>query len=102
MKSDECVIVCSKYVLVLYVDDGIFMSSGNTLIDKAINDLIAAGLKIEDQGYPSDYVGINIKQNDDGSVKLPLPALIKCIFKDIKLGPRASPIPVPMSLTKIL
>ena len=31
------------------------------MIVKAIQELIAAGLKIENQGYPSDYVVINIE-----------------------------------------
>ena len=48
LKSDEYVFVCSKCVFVLHVDDGIFMSPDKTLIDKAIKDFIAAGLKIED------------------------------------------------------
>ena len=46
-------------MFVLYVD-GIFMSPDNKLIDKAIKDLIVVRLKIEDQGYPSYYVGVNI------------------------------------------
>ena len=65
-----CVFVCGKCVFVLYVDDGICMSPDKMLIDKAIKDLIGVGLKIEDQRYPSNYVGVNIKKNDDWSIKL--------------------------------
>ena len=68
MKNDECVFVHSTCVFVLYVDDGIFMSHDKTLIDKAIEDLIAAGLKIEEQGYPSEYIGVNVEKNDDKSI----------------------------------
>ena len=102
MKSDECVFVHGKCVFVLYVDNGIIMSPDKKLIDKAIEDFIAVGLKIKDQGYPSDYVGVNIKKNKDGSTKLSQPALIQSIIKDIKLGPRASLKPVPAPSTKIL
>ena len=80
MKSDECVFVHSKCVFVLYVDDDIFMSPDKILIDKAIKDLIAVGLKIKDQGYPCDYIGVNIKKNDDRSIKLSQPALIQLII----------------------
>ena len=59
LKSDECVIVQGKCVVVL---------SDKTFTDKAIKDLISAGLKIEDQGYPSDYVVVIIKDNDDGFI----------------------------------
>ena len=69
--------VYSKCIFVFY-DDGIFMSPDKILIDK---DLIASGLKIEDQGYPSNSAGMNINQNDDRSMKLLQPALIKFIIK---------------------
>ena len=55
-------------MFVSYVNDSIFMSPDKTLIDKAIKDLIAAGLKIEGLGYPSDYVVVNMKKNSDESV----------------------------------
>ena len=86
-------------MFVLYVD-GIFMSPDNKLIDKAIKDLIVVRLKIEDQGYPSYYVGVNIKKNKDCSIKLSQPALIQSIIKDVKLGPRASLKPVLVPSTK--
>ena len=70
MKSDECGFVHSKWVFVLRVVDVIFISPDKTLIDNVIKDLIAARLKIEEQGYPSDYICVNIKKNDDGNIKL--------------------------------
>ena len=78
------------------------MSPDKNLIDKAIKDLIAVRLKIEDQGYPLDYVGVNIKNNEDRSIRLSQPALIQSIIKDVKLGPRASLKPVQAPSTKIL
>ena len=64
LKSDECVFIHGKCVFDVYVDGGIFMCPDKRFIDKAIKDLQAAGLKIEDQGYPSDHVGVKIKQNN--------------------------------------
>ena len=72
------------------------------MIDKAIENLIAVGLKIKDQGNPLDYIGIYIKKNEDGSIKLSQQALIQSIIKEIKLGPRASLKPVLVPSTKIL
>ena len=57
-----CVFVCDKSVLILYVDDDIFMSPEKNLIDKTIKNLIAVGLKVEDQGYSSDWIGVNQKE----------------------------------------
>ena len=48
-------------IFVAYVDDGIFLRPHPHLIDEAIRDLISVGLKIEDQGFPVDYVGVNMK-----------------------------------------
>ena len=79
-KSDECIFVLGICVFVLYFDDGIFMSPDKNLIDKAIKDLIAVGLKIEDRRNPSNYVGVNIKKNEDGNIKLSQPALIQSII----------------------
>ena len=48
-------------IVFFYVDDDNFMSTDKTLIVKAIKGLIQVGLKIEDWGYSTDYVGVNIK-----------------------------------------
>jgi hypothetical protein len=54
-------------IIMVYVDDGIFLGSDNSqlqeVIKKEIQDL---GLNIEDQGRPTDYFGVNIKKLKDG------------------------------------
>ena len=49
-------------------NDKIFMSPHQNMIDEAIHDLLQAGLKIEDQGFPLDYVGVNIMYDKDRSI----------------------------------
>ena len=68
--SDECVFAREKVIFVAYVEDGIFLCLHPHLIDEHIRDLISVGLKIEDQGFPVDYVRVNIKNNNDGSILL--------------------------------
>ena len=63
------------------------MAKHNHLINKAIEDLIATGLKIKDQVYPFDYVGVNIKQTGRNMISLSQPVLIDNIIKDIGIGP---------------
>ena len=58
----------------LYVDDDVFMAKHNYLINKDSEDLSAMGLQIEDQGYPSDYVGVNIELIDKCTIPLSQPA----------------------------
>jgi hypothetical protein len=43
-------------------------------------------LLIEDQGHPTDYVGVNIKKLKDGIIKLSQRALINSIIADVSLG----------------
>ena len=63
LRGDKFVIIHGKCVFAFYVDDSILMSPEKLLIDNATQKLNALGLKMEDQGYSSDYFGINIKQN---------------------------------------
>ena len=55
-------------MFVLYVGDGIFMSPDKALIDKAIKDLIAAGLKIETRYTNLITFDVNIKKMMMGSL----------------------------------
>ena len=42
------------------------------------------------QGYPSDYVGVNIKQLDKKNISLSQPALIDTIIKDASIRPHTT------------
>ena len=55
-------------------------------------------LKLEDQGHPTNYVGVNIKKQVDGSYEFTLPALTMKIIEDVCLGPRTTPKPIPCVL----
>ena len=98
--SDECVFVREKVIFVAYVEE-IFLSPHPHLIDEAIRDLISVGLKIEDQGLPADYAGVNIKHNNDGSILLLQPMLIQSILKEVGLGPRMMMKLVPVPSQKL-
>ena len=45
-----------------------------------------AGLNIEDQGHPADYVGVNIRSNRDGTYEFTQRALIDTIIDDVNIG----------------
>ena len=65
-KIYECVFYRGNLVFLVYDDDGIFFSLDRTSIDNVIRELQDSKLKIEDQGHPADYVGVNIKKQGDG------------------------------------
>ena len=52
----------------MYVEDGIFIGDTDNQILAIIAQLQGLGLKIEDQGHPADYVGVNIKRLKGGGI----------------------------------
>ena len=89
-------------VSLLYVDDGIFVSLDGSDIDETIRELQRENLKIEDQGHPADYVGVNINKLPDNSYEFTQPALTHHIIDDIGLGPNATTKPIPMCAQRLL
>ncbi len=65
----------------VYMDNGIFL--GN--YDLKLQDAIDAGLNIEDQGHPADYVDVNITKAKDDSHEFTQCTLIDSFIEDIGL-----------------
>ncbi len=64
---DDCVFFCGDIILMVYVDDGIFLGSNDLQLQEVIKEIQSLGLNIEDQGHRAGYVGVNIKKLKDGS-----------------------------------
>ncbi len=77
---DDCVFFSGDIVFMVYVDDGIFLGPDDEKLQSAICEIQEAGLNIEDQGHPADYVGVNIKKIKDGSYEFTQRALIDFII----------------------
>ncbi len=72
---------------------------------QVIQEIQGTGLKIEDQGHPADYVGVNIKRVPDGSYEFTQRALIDAIIKDInftdkKVEPVSAKVSMPLHAFK--
>jgi hypothetical protein len=83
---DECVFYRDDVIFIVYVDDGIFISGDGESITKAICDITDSGLEIEDQGHPTDYVGVSIKKHRNGYYEFTQRALIDTIINDVNIG----------------
>ncbi|KAL7474359.1 hypothetical protein ACHAW6_000335 [Cyclotella cf. meneghiniana] len=59
----------------------IFAKDGNTLMP-IIRQLRNLGLNTDNQGYPADYIGVNIKKTCNGMYKLTQLILIDVIIDD--------------------
>ena len=57
---DECVYFRGEVIYLLYTDDSILASKDESLIQVAIKDIEALGLKITIEGTLDDFLGVNI------------------------------------------
>ncbi|KAL7503607.1 hypothetical protein ACHAXN_001832 [Cyclotella atomus] len=98
---DECVYYRDDVIFIVYVDDGIFIGGDDDSITKAIRDITESGLEIEDQGHPSDYVGVSIKKHRNGYYEFTQRALIDAIIDDVDIGDAYTK-PVPAKSSTLL
>jgi hypothetical protein len=83
----------------VYVDDSIFLGKDDNQLKQVIQEIQGTGVKIEDQGHPADYFGVNIKRMCDGSYKFTQLALINAIIKDVNLTDgKVKPVPAKVSM----
>lgn len=81
---DECVFYRGSTIFFVYVDDGVFLDPDPTNIDRAMADL-QSKFRVQDEGSLSDYLGVNIKEHDNGSFEFTQPQLIDSILEDLRL-----------------
>ena len=67
---DECVFYRDDVIFIVYVNDGIFLGPDDHKLIKIIREISKAGLEIEDQGHPADYVSITITKHTNGYIEL--------------------------------
>ena len=99
---NECIFYRVNLLFLVYVDDRIFVSLDGTSIGSAIKELMDSKIKLEDQGNPAEYVGINIKKKRDGSYEFTYPGLTQKIMEDVSLVPKTTPKPIPICAQKLL
>jgi hypothetical protein len=83
-KIDECVFYYGKTIFIVYTDDTILNGPDQQEIDDLIKKL-GKVFKIEDQGNLSDYLGIKIERNSNGTMEWTQPVLIASVLKDLGL-----------------
>ena len=89
-------------MFLVYVDDVTFVSLDGTSINSVIKELKYSKLKLDDKGHPADYVGVNIKKQEDESSEFMQTSLTQKIIEDVFLGPRITPKTIPMCSHRIL
>ncbi len=96
---DDCIFFRGDIILMVYMDNGIFLGSDDSQLQEVIKEIQNLGLNIENHGRPSDYVGVNIKKLKDCSYEFTQQALIDSIINDVKLkDAKVKPVPAKVSL----
>ena len=84
-KIDECLFYRGKVMYALYTDDSILAGPNKAEIDDIIQEMRKSKLNITNEGDITDFLGVNIENMKDRSIKLLQPHLVDQILKDLRL-----------------
>jgi hypothetical protein len=82
---NKCVFYPGKSIYVLYTNDSILTGPDNDELDKIIQDIKDVQLFLTVEGDISDFLGVSISKEADGTIHLTQPHLIDHILKDLRL-----------------
>ena len=72
---DPCLFMRNDCIILLYVDDAILMARDDAAIEKALQELRDAKYSFSRDGDFRSYLGIQIEQRPDGTIKMSQPHL---------------------------
>ena len=72
---DPCLFIKNTIMYVIYVDDTIFFSLDEKIIDTYINSLKQISFDLTDEGYVDAFLGVNVINHPNGSITLLQPGL---------------------------
>jgi hypothetical protein len=84
-KIDHCLFYRGQSVYVLYTDDSILAGPNEAELDQIIDDMKGVGLKLTVDGDVSDFLGVQIKHESNGTIHLTQPQIIDNILHDLHL-----------------
>ena len=101
---DPCLYYRGSVLFLVYIDDCIVFGPTAGAIDQEVKDLRTSPqqITVDDQGDVGDFLGIQIKKQEDGSVHLSQPQLIDSIIKDLHLKPSSNPKSTPAVTSTLL
>jgi Reverse transcriptase (RNA-dependent DNA polymerase) len=84
-KTYECLYYKGNVAVVVFVDDGILISSHNERIDKELKSL-QDNFKISMEGTLSDYVGVNVERTEDNKNHMIQPNIKGSILTELNFN----------------
>ena len=91
-------------MILVYIDNCIVFGPGSQTIDQVIEDLRACSchFTVDDQGDVGDFLGIQVQNQEEGSIMLMQPQLIDSILKDLHLQNGSNTKKMPPVTTSLL
>ena len=84
-EHDPCLYCKDDIICVIYVDDTLFFSKDPKKIDQIISNLKKLDFELTDEGDVEAFLGIQVDQLDDGTIKMSQPDLINRVIKALGL-----------------
>ena len=100
-KVDECLYYRNHTIFMVYVDDGILAGPSVEEIDEVIQ-MIGQRYDITDEGDLTDYLGVHVTTQEDGTIHLTQPHLIQQIIDDVNFQKNTKVKETPAESTKVL
>jgi Reverse transcriptase (RNA-dependent DNA polymerase). len=82
---EPCLFMKQDIVCLLYVDDTLFFSTDDKLIDKHISALQSLQFELTDEGDIDTFLGVKLTNNPDGSITMTQPAMTDQVLKALGL-----------------
>ena len=101
-KVEPCLYTRGTTAFLVYVDDGIVIAPTEAETEQVLEDLMQAGMDVEDLGTIQDYLGVRVDHLPDGRMKLSQPKLIDSILQDLHFQTNTKPKTTPAHTTKLL
>ena len=67
-KADPCLFYKNNIVCAIYVDDTIFWSPDESIIDTTISELKSLNFDLTDEGDVDSFLGVKIDTDEDGAI----------------------------------
>ena len=95
-KVDPCLFIRSDALVLVYVDDTIIFTKEDSTINQIVKSL-SSDFDLTDEGEVENFLGVNMKHHEDGSIEYTQPALIQCIFSTLGLCEESKQHKTPMT-----
>ena len=100
-KVDPCLYYRRNTLLAVYIDDCILAVKEESELKKAIKE-IAAKFEITDEGEVDEYLGVKIEKQENGTIKMYQPYLIRQILEALGYNEKTKAKNTPAVSSKIL